>query len=206
MGLIEELLKEPTLVVSYYTSASIAILFSAWEALASQGKEVCVINLDKLPKDVPLNYPNYQPRCSETSENLVYAAERPSEVPVRFRLAISVRRILEDVRWGRVEKVENNLFRLWLDDEVYLFRVVNERVKDESLPPISKAIIEVLDEYGGRLPMKDVVLIVSGKTRATRDQVRANLALLKNVGLVEIEEGVVSLNNYGGLKRGRRLL
>lgn len=206
MGVVEELLREPTLVVSYYSSASIALIFSAWEELGGQGREVCVVNFDRIPKELLSVAPNYPLRCSESSENLVYMAQKPSEVPLRFRLVTAIKRVIEDVRWARVDKVDGNLYRLWTGNQVHLFRVVDWRVKDEPLPPLSAAIIEVLEEYGGSLPYKDVVLIVSGKAKASREQVRNGLAFLKSLGVLEIENGNVSLNKYSGLKGSGGLL
>ena len=206
MAMIEELLREPTLVKTYYNSVSIALILTAWEELAKEGKKVCVVNLEKMPWEHIINRPKAEPSCEEGSEVLVYNAERPQEVPLKFRLVTSFKRVIEDVRYGVVEKVEGNLFRLLLGDEIYLFRVINERVVEEGLPKVGQSIVQVLQEYGGSLPMKDLVLIVSGKTRASREEVRQNLALLKNVGLLEIEGGIVSLNKYSGLKGHGNLL
>jgi len=205
MGVVEELLREPTLVVSYYSSASIALIFSAWEELGGQGREVCVVNFDRIPKELLSVAPNYPLRCSERSENLVYMAQKPSEVPLRFRLVTAIKRVIEDVgglgstRWR--EPVQA------LDGEPGSpFQSSRLEGKDEPLPPLSAAIIEVLEEYGGSLPYKDVVLIVSGKAKASREQVRNGLAFLKSLGVLEIENGNVSLNKYSGLKGSGGLL
>ncbi|MCQ4385139.1 MAG: hypothetical protein NO115_04075, partial [Sulfolobales archaeon] len=61
-------------------------------------------------------------------------------------------------------------------------------------------------EYGGSLPYKDVVLIVSGKAKVSREEVRNGLAFLKSLGVLEIENGNVSLNKYSGLKGSGGLL
>ena len=206
MPLINDLLSEPTLVRTYYNSVSIALILSAWEELAKRGKKVCIVNFEKVPWQYITNKPKAELSCEEGAEILVYNAERAQEVPLKFRLVTSVKRVIEDARYGVVEKVEGNLFRLQLGGEIYLFRVVNERVVEEGIPKVGKSVVEVLEEYGGSLPMKDVVLIVSGKTRASREEVRQAIALLKNAGLVEVEDGVVSLNKYSGLKGQGHLL
>lgn len=200
MDIIGKILEKPRLIRSYYYSLNLLLVIKAAERLYSEGKKPCIINIDKIkwefyPYDV-----NFKQICEEDSENIVFEAEKVSEIPLKFRLVTTTKNFNLDCEKTTIEKIGINLYKMILDGEPVIFRVENGKLVERVLNNIEEEIINLLEENGGQLSIKEVVDIVSHRLRTSKDNVRNELALLKSIGKIEIEKGVVSLNKYGRLK------
>lgn len=198
--MIEELLSKPRVIKSYYYSVNLAIVMNSASYLYHKGKDVCIFNFDKIKWEFYPYEIDFKMNCNENSENIIFEAEDESEVPVRFALVTSIKRLNLGVPISEITKIDNNLYRINIDGKVHLFRLLNGKIIEENISRREEEIISLLKEYG-ELTIKEVVDIIARKTRSNRDEVRKDLYFLKEIGIVEINEGKVSLNNYSRLKR-----
>ncbi|MCG2909990.1 MAG: hypothetical protein L7G92_05395 [Stygiolobus sp.] len=198
--IIDEILKKPRLVQSYYYSINLLITIKSAERLYEQGSKVCIQGFDKIKWEF---YPfeiKFKQECESGAELIVFEAEKESEVPIKFRLVTSYRPLKLGVDIIKIEKIQLNLYRTSIDGNLFMFRIFNGEIKEENLSSEDNEILSLVREYG-EIPLKDLINIISGKTSSSKDHIRKELFFLKEVGLIEIENGIVSLNKYSRLKR-----
>ncbi|BCU71357.1 hypothetical protein [Stygiolobus caldivivus] len=193
MDVIGKILEKPRLIRSYYYSVNLVIIINAAQRIYSQGKKPCIINFDKIkwefyPYDI-----NFKQICEEESENLVFEAEKVSEIPIRFRLITSVKNFNLGCEVNTIEKIGNNLYKLRLTDDTIIFHVKDGKLIERVLNPLEEEILRLLNENNGRMSMKEVVDITSYKLGISKESVRNELAFLRSLGKIEIDKGTVLL-------------
>ncbi|AGE71486.1 hypothetical protein [Sulfolobus acidocaldarius] len=200
INIVQEILEEPSLIFSYYNNVKIVILLNLIKHLRSMGKEICIVNLEKIKPDVLP--PDFHSVCNEKSEVIVYEAEDEKEVPVKFTVIISSKKLKLGVRMIQIDKLGENLYKMKINNNVlHLFRVLNDyTIKEEQIGDVENEILKLLREYQ-QMSMREIVQIIAHKTNSSREEVRNKLYFLKTIGAVEIKEGIVSLNDYGWSKR-----
>ncbi|WP_369609990.1 hypothetical protein [Sulfurisphaera javensis] len=168
--------------------------------LFKKGKDICIFNFDKIkwefyPYDI-----NFTMKCNEKSENIVFEADDESEIPPNFLIVTSIKRLNLGIPVIEIEKIDQNLYKMNISDKIYLFRIIEGKIIEEKIKGLSEEIIQLLKEYG-ELSLKEIIDILSHKTRNSRDNIRKEIYFLKDLGIIQIKEGKVLLNNYSRLHR-----
>ncbi|MBP1356965.1 MAG: hypothetical protein JZD40_00520 [Sulfolobus sp.] len=116
------------------------------------------------------------------------------------RIYLTTKALKIGIPMTEIQRVDQNLFKINLDGTIYLFKIINGKIVEEKIKGLSEEIIQLLTDYN-ELSIKEIVDIISNKTKSSREIVRKELYFLKELGLIEIDKGRVSLNNNSGLKR-----
>lgn len=198
--MLEELISKPRVIKSYYYYPKLVLILNIAEYLYNQGKDVCIFNFDKINWQYYPYQINFVMRCNEDSENLIFEAEDETQVPLKFLIVTSVKNLKLGFPISEIQRIDQNLYKINIDNEIYLFRIINGKIIEEEVRGLSDEIIELLNEYK-ELSLKEIVDIISNKTRSSRENVRREVYFLKEIGVLEIKNGKVSLNNYSRLKR-----
>ena len=198
--MIEELISKPRVIKSYHYYPKLVLTLNIAEYLYSQGKDVCIFNFDKINWQYYPYKINFMMKCKENSENLIFEAEDETQVPLKFLLVTSIKNLKLGLPVSEIQRIDQNLYRINFDNEIRLFRIIEGKIVEEKIRGLSDEIIELLNEYR-ELSLKEIVNILSNKTRSSRENVRQEIYFLKEIGIVEIKNGKVSLNNYSRLKR-----
>nr|WP_237243949.1 hypothetical protein [Saccharolobus solfataricus] len=153
---------------------------------------VCIINYEKFLK---LSIREIDQRCVEGSYVIVFEAEEASDLPIRYNLVTSFVKINKDFDdILRIDKISTNLYKAQNNaGDLFIFSVINGKVIDRKLRPIHEDIINFLREYGGEVEIRDLVNIISKKYETNRDNVRVELAFLKELGIIEVKDRKVIL-------------
>jgi len=195
---LEDLISKPRVIKSYYYYPKLILTIAIAEYLYSQGKDVCIFNFDKINWQYYPYQINFVMRCNEDSENLVFEAEDETEVPLKFLIVTSIKNLKLGVPISEIQRVDQNLYKINIDGQIRLFRIIEGKIVEEKIKGLADEILELLKEYK-ELSLKEIVDIVSNKTRSSRESVRKEVYFLKEVGVIEIKDGKVSLNNYSRL-------
>ena len=198
--MLEELISKPRFIRSYYYYPKLTLTLNIAEYLYSQGKDVCIFNFDKINWQFYPYKINFVMKCNENSENLVFEAEDEIQVPLKFLIVTSIKNLKLGLPVSEIQRIDQNLYRINFDNQIRLFRIVDGKIIEEKVKGLSDEIIELLNEYK-ELSLKEVVDIISNKTKSSRENVRKEIYFLKEIGVVEIQNGKVLLNNYSRLKR-----
>ncbi|MDT7872046.1 hypothetical protein WIW89_08350 [Stygiolobus sp. CP850M] len=193
MDIIERILQKPRLIKSYYYGVNLVIVINAAEKLYAEGKKPCIINFDKIKWEFYPYEIKFKMFCDNDSENLVFEAEKVSEIPLKFRLVTSAKVFNINCDIATVERIGNNLYKILLDGEVLTFQVKEGKLTERAMNRIDEEILNLLNENGGTMTVKELVDIISFKLRVSKDYVRNELAFLKTSGKVEIEKSTVKL-------------
>ena len=198
--MLEELISKPRVIKSYYYYPKLILTINIAEYLYSQGKDVCIFNFDKINWQYYPYQINFVMKCNENSENLVFEAEDEAEVPLKFLLVTSIKNLKLGLPISEIQRVDQNLYKINIDGQIRLFRIIEGKIVEEKIKGLADEILELLKEYK-ELSLKEIVDIVSNKAMSSRENVRKEVYFLKEIGVVEIKDGKVSLNNYSRLKR-----
>lgn len=198
--MIEEIISKPRVIRSYYYYPKLVLVLNIAEYLYSKGKDVCIFNFDKINWQYYPYRTNFIMKCNENSENIVFEADHESEIPLKLLLITTTSALKIGIPMTEIQRVDQNLFKINLDGTIYLFRITNGKIVEEKIKGLSEEIIQLLTDYN-ELSIKEIVDIISNKTKSSREIVRKELYFLKELGLIEIDKGRVSLNNNSGLKR-----
>lgn len=196
--MLEELISKKRLIRSYYYLAKLILVINIAEYLSSKGKDVCIFNIDKIKLEYYNFSLNFNLKCNERSENIIFEAEDESEVPINFLIVTSTKKLNLGIPTSEIFKVDQNLYRINIDENILLFRIVNGKIVEEKIKNVDEEIVNLLREYG-ELTLKEIVDIVSRKTNNSRDSIRKEIYFLKDIGIIEIKEGKVLLNNNSRL-------
>jgi len=197
---LEELISKPRVIKSYYYYPKLILTLNIAEYLYSRGKDVCIFNFDKINWQYYPYQTNFIMKCNENSENLIFEVEDESQIPLKFLIVTSIKNLKLGLPVSEIQRMDQNLYRINLDNQIYLFRIVDGKILEEKVKGLSEEIIQLLNEYK-ELSLKEVVDIISNKTKSSRENVRKEVYFLKEIGVVDIQNGKVSLNNYSRLKR-----
>ncbi|QIW24337.1 hypothetical protein EWF20_09370 [Sulfolobus sp. S-194] len=137
-------------------------------------------------------------KCTEKSENIIFEVEDESQIPNNFTLVTSIKKLNLGIPVSEIQKLDQNLFKINIDNKIYLFRIIDGKIVREKIKGLSEEIINLLKEYN-ELSLKEVVEIIYHKTKSSRDNIRKEIYFLKDIGIVEIKNGRVLLNNNSWL-------
>ncbi|WP_218258671.1 hypothetical protein [Saccharolobus shibatae] len=195
MNLIDYLISLRTgkvLLQSYHMNVKIALIYDIAQRLYKDRVSICIINYEKFLK---LSGREIDQRCDEDSYVIVFEAEGPSDLPMRYNLVTSfvkINRYFDDIL--KIDKVSTNLYKAQNNaGDLFIFSVINGEIIERKLRPIHEDIINFLKEYGGEVEIKDLINIISKKYEISRDNVRVELALLKELGIIEVKDRKVIL-------------
>ncbi len=180
------------LLQSYHINAKIVLIYNITQRLYKENISVCIINYEKFLK---LSIREIDQRCVEGSYVIVFEAEEASDLPIRYNLVTSFVKINKDFDdILRIDKISTNLYKAQNNaGDLFIFSVINGKVIDRKLRPIHEDIINFLREYGGEVEIRDLVNIISKKYETNRDNVRVELAFLKELGIIEVKDRKVIL-------------
>jgi len=196
----EDLLQTKRLIKSYYYYPKLVLVINIAEYLYSKGRDVCIFNFDKIKWEYyPYNL-NFHMKCNERSENIIFEAEDESEIPNNFSLVTSIKKLNLGIPQSEIQKLDQNLFKINIDNKIYLFRIIEGKIVEEKIKGLSEEFINILREYN-ELSLKEIVDILYHKTNSSRDNIRKEIYFLKDIGVIEIKNGKVLLNNNSWLKR-----
>ncbi len=197
MKFIDFILRQrSTVIYSYYKLVDTAIIVNVGRAVHGEGKDVCIVNGDKLMKNVELDFPL---QCNENSVVLAYEVEDNALVPSRFFVLTTFDRRLKfkNVTEISIDKIGQNLY-FASAEEGFRFRVIDGNLVDVYLNSVEKEILSYLGEFGDST-IREICDILSPRVKSSRDEIRQTLFQMKKMGMINIEGNQVSLNNDGGL-------
>lgn len=94
----------------------------------------------------------------------------------------------------KIEKISQSMYKAKNKaGNMFLFKIVNDNIVEESLKPLQETIVSLLKEYGGEVDMSDVVNIISKKYGLSKDATRQELLFLKQLGILDIKNKKVFL-------------
>ncbi|QGA54658.1 hypothetical protein GFS03_08770 [Sulfolobus sp. E5-1-F] len=180
------------LLHSYHINVKIALIYNIAQRLIKDRISICIINYDKFLK---LSGIELEQQCNESSYVIVFEAEDPSNLPMRYNLVTSfvkINKYFDEIL--RIDKISTNLYKTQDNTgNIFIFSIINGEVIDRKLRPIHEAIINFLKEYGGEVEIRDLVNILSKKYETNRDNVRVELSFLKELGIIEVKDRKVIL-------------
>ncbi|WP_168065387.1 hypothetical protein [Sulfolobus sp. S-194] len=196
--MFKELTQTKRLIKSYYYYPKLVLVINIAQYLYNKGHDVCIFNFDKIKWEY---YPydlNFHMKCTEKSENIIFEVEDESQIPNNFTLVTSIKKLNLGIPVSEIQKLDQNLFKINIDNKIYLFRIIDGKIVREKIKGLSEEIINLLKEYN-ELSLKEVVEIIYHKTKSSRDNIRKEIYFLKDIGIVEIKNGRVLLNNNSWL-------
>jgi len=185
--LIQRLIElDKVLLVSYYKSFNVKLALELANVLESFGYRVCIKNLSTIQLSL-------KTECSEGSKKIILEAQSEDDLDEEFKFATSYK-ILKNARYIiKAQRIQQNVFKVELKEESILLRVLENSIVDEEFGDIENFIIKLLNEWNGSGSLKEIINIVSYKINANKDIVRSKLGFLRDIGVVEIENGLVRL-------------
>ncbi|AWR94795.1 hypothetical protein [Acidianus brierleyi] len=190
---LERLLDLKSIIISYYYSINLTIIMNVASLLSKQSKDVCIINYDKIKWDFyPYNI-DFSLNCSPKSEIIVFEAENEREIPKNFRLVTTYKNLKIDGTKIKIDKVDINLYKSRIDDEEYLFRVINGKIEDYEIRDIDKEILNIITSLGNPCNLTDVINISQKKLNLPRDKIREELQFLIQIGKIKIHNKIIEL-------------
>lgn len=185
--LIQRLIElDKVLLVSYYKSFNVKLALELANVLESFGYRVCIKNLSTIQLSL-------KTECSEGSKKIILEAQSEDDLDEEFKFATSYK-ILKNAEYViKAQKIQQNVFKVELKEESILLRVLENSIVDEEFGDIENFIIKLLNEWNGSGSLKEIINIVSYKINANKDIVRSKLGFLRDIGVVEIENGLVRL-------------
>ncbi|WP_338600559.1 hypothetical protein V6M85_12195 [Sulfolobus tengchongensis] len=180
------------LIYSFYINVKIVLIYNIAQKLLESKTDICIVNYEKFLK---FSERQIIQSCNDTSYVIVFEVEKTSELPPRYNLVTSSVKLNKDFNdIIRIDKISTNLYKaLNSSGELFLFSVINGEVVEKTLKTVHEEIIQFLREFGGEVQINDVVSIISRKYNISRDNVRVELAFLKDLGLIEIRNGKIIL-------------
>jgi len=161
--------------------------------LSKQGKDICIINYDKIKWNFyPYNI-DFSINCSPNSEIIVFEAENESEIPKNFRLVTTYKNLKIDGTKIKIDKIDINLYKSKIDDKEYLFRLINGKIEDYEIGDIDKEILNIIASLGNTCNLTDVINISQKKLNLSREKIREELQFLIQIGKIKIHNKIIEL-------------
>ncbi|MEM1599252.1 MAG: hypothetical protein QXW51_00295, partial [Sulfolobaceae archaeon] len=134
-------------------------------------------------------------KCDDRSYVIAFEVENKKELPIRYNLVTSITRLSSEfAEILEINKLSSNLYKAQnKSGQVFLFKIVDDQIVEESLRPIQENILELLKEFNGESDLSDLVSIISKKYNISRDAVRYEIAFLKDLGLIDVKNKKVIL-------------
>ncbi len=190
---LERLLGLKTIIISYYYSANLTISINVASLLSKQGKDICIVNYDKIRWNLYPYDMDFSPNCSPQSEIIVFEAESESEIPKNFRLVTTFKNLKIDGIKVKINKVDTNLYKALFNDEEYFFKIINGKIEDYEIDNVDKEILNIISNLGSPCNLTDVINISSKKLNMSRDKIREELQFLTQLGKIKIQHKIIEL-------------
>jgi len=178
------------LVVSYFINVKVNLIYNIIKKL--NNSNICIINFEKLIKIVDFSI---EQSCNESSYVIVFEPKGEDDLTMRYDLVIStfeIKAVFDEIL--KIEKISQSMYKAKNKaGDMFLFKIVNGNIVEESLKPLQETIVSLLKEYGGEVDMSDVVNIISKKYGLSKDATRQELLFLKQLGILDIKNKKVFL-------------
>ncbi|MEM3203639.1 MAG: hypothetical protein QW232_05350 [Saccharolobus sp.] len=171
----------------------IVLIYNLIKKLRENSIDVCIYNYEKFLKFS--NGKEILQKCDDRSYVIAFEVENKKELPIRYNLVTSITRLSSEfIEILEINKLSSNLYKAQnKSGQVFLFKIVDDQIVEESLRPIQENILELLKEFNGESDLSNLVSIISKKYNISRDAVRYEIAFLKDLGLIDVKNKKVIL-------------